>query len=443
MISLGQLTLDSSFDAVGEALIGECHRRGYSRDETIGVVADGVQESWLRPRAHNAAGPWDGIFQQDASYPDRFDANGQIRGFLDRLDVKRRHPGHGDIWLNIFWLQQRPSDPSAAVAYAKGRKAYLTEIQSRTDEATRLVDRYWPDSEGGTPVPTTWTGDPVWLADVVKPAVDRFAALPGWDSAGHGDFKDLRGVMVHHTGNARESAQSIRNGRPDLAGPLANFHIAPDGTVTLVAVGVCWHAGAGSYPWLPTNMANWHMIGIECAYPFDTTLTAATAYREPWPRAQIIALRNTVAAILLRGNLGPDRVIGHKDYAGRAQGKWDPGNMAVVGWLQDEVRKDMEGFVFPGETGPRPVPVVTAPPIPAPIPAPDNYADVLIHRGMTGLPVIKLQTRLQRNYSKLVVDGVYGPRTEDCVRDYQRLHPPLAADGVVGPLTAASLGLVI
>jgi hypothetical protein len=342
----------------------------------------------------------------------------------------------------VIW--QNPRD-GRRVGVAGGKDVtasgyYSADYGGHTDHVhTRQSNPIPLPNTGGT---MTWTGDPTWLADTVKPAVEKFRTLPGWDGAGHGDFKDIRGVMVHHTGNARESAESIRRGRPDLEGPLANIHIAPDGTVTIVAVGVCWHAGVGSYPWLPTNMGNWHMIGIELAYPFDTSLTAATAYREPWPRAQVIALRNTVAAILLRGNLGPDRVIGHKDYAGRAQGKWDPGNMAVVGWLQDEVRKDMEGFVFPGESGPRPVPPVTPPPVPPPAPPPDNTADVLLHYGMQGLAVIKLQTRLQRNYSRLVVDGVFGRDTEAKVRDYQRLHH-LDPDGVVGPLTAQSLGLVL
>lgn len=144
------LTLDSSYDDVAQAILAEVKRRGYTRDEAIGVIADGIQESGLRPRAHNPAGPWDGIYQQDASYPGRFDANTQITGFLDRLDIKRASPGHGDIWLNIFWLQQAPARASAQAAYDRGRKAYLTEIQSRTAEATRLVNAYF---DAGEPEP--------------------------------------------------------------------------------------------------------------------------------------------------------------------------------------------------------------------------------------------------------------------------------------------------
>ena len=107
-----KLTLDSSYEDVAQAIVAEAMRRDYTRDEAIAVTATAIQESSLRPRAHNPAGPWDGIYQQDGSYPGRYAADTQITAFFDRLDVKRRSPGRDDIWLNIFWLQQRPSESS-------------------------------------------------------------------------------------------------------------------------------------------------------------------------------------------------------------------------------------------------------------------------------------------------------------------------------------------
>lgn len=189
-----------------------------------------------------------------------------------------------------------------------------------------------------------WTGDPTWLADVLAAQEPRLKVreLPSWKEYGHGDMRSIWGVMVHHTGNARETAESIRNGRPDLPGPLSHLHIAPDGTVSVVAAGVCWHAGAGSYPGLPTNLANYHAIGIECAWPKDTSLTPATQGRERWPDAQIIAMRDTVAAILSKLGYGSERVIGHKEWAGRSQGKWDPGNVDM-NWFRGEVAKAQKG----------------------------------------------------------------------------------------------------
>jgi hypothetical protein len=187
-----------------------------------------------------------------------------------------------------------------------------------------------------------WSGDPVWLEDVLRPVLgDKLKALPDWQSYGHGDFGPIWGVMIHHTGNARADAMSIRNGRPDLEGPLSNLHIAQDGTVTIVAAGVCWHAGPGSYPGIPTNGGNQVLIGIECAWPRDTSITPATQTRERWPDAEIIAMRDTVAAILNKLGFGSDRVIGHKEY-NHIDKKWDPGNLSMP-WLRQEVAKAQRG----------------------------------------------------------------------------------------------------
>jgi hypothetical protein len=63
-----------------------------------------------------------------------------------------------------------------------------------------------------------WTGDPVWIADVLRADGVNLVEYPGWQNRGHGDFKDIRGVMVHHTGSDNATAASIANGRPDLPG---------------------------------------------------------------------------------------------------------------------------------------------------------------------------------------------------------------------------------
>jgi hypothetical protein len=53
-----------------------------------------------------------------------------------------------------------------------------------------------------------WTGDPVWLADVLRAEGVNPVEYPGWRDRGHGDFKDIRGVMVHHTGSDNTTAAS-------------------------------------------------------------------------------------------------------------------------------------------------------------------------------------------------------------------------------------------
>jgi N-acetyl-anhydromuramyl-L-alanine amidase AmpD len=261
----------------------------------------------------------------------------------------------------------------------------------------------------------------VWIADGLRAQGVKLVEYPGWRNRGHGDFKDIRGVMVHHTGSDNATAASIANGRPDLAGPVSQLHIARDGTVTVVAVGVAWHAGVGMYPWLPTNMGNWHMIGIECA---NSGTSPTAPHRTHWPDEQYFALVNCCAAINRRLSQTSARTIGHKEYAGRAQGKWDPGAINM-----DILRADIQARIGT-EPGTAPTP---RPPVPVGV-----YADVLLFRGSQGPRVAELQRQLG-----VTVDGDFGPQTEAAVRAFQRRTPGLKVDGIVGPATAAAMRLTV
>jgi N-acetyl-anhydromuramyl-L-alanine amidase AmpD len=273
-----------------------------------------------------------------------------------------------------------------------------------------------------------WTGDPIWLADVLRAEDLNVVEYPGWRGRGHGDFKDIRGVMVHHTGSDTANPASIADGRSDLAGPLAHLHIARDGTVTVIAVGVAWHAGIGMYPWLPTNMGNWHMIGIECA---NSGTSPTAPHRTNWPDAQYFALVRCCAAINRRLGQTSARTIGHKEYAGRAQGKWDPGAIDME-ILRRDIQERIGTVVDPAPTPRPPIPV-------------GEYADILLHRGSEGPEVAELQRRLNDEpyIEDLVVDGIFGPRTEAAVRAFQRRAGGLKVDGIVGPATAAALRLKV
>ena len=231
----------------------------------------------------------------------------------------------------------------------------------------------------------------MWIADVLRAEGVKLVEYPGWQNRGHGDFKDIRGVMVHHTGSDNATAASIANGRPDLAGPLSQLHIGRDGTVTVVAVGVAWHAGVGMYPWLPTNMGNWHMIGIECA---NSGTSPTAPHRTNSPDAQYFALVRCCAAINRRLSQTSARTIGHKEYSARAQGKWDPGAIDM-----DILRADIQAQIG-NVSSPAPTP---RPPVPV-----GGYADVLLYRGSEGPQV----AALQRQLGGVTVDGDFGPETE-------------------------------
>ena len=134
---LGGLTCDSSPREIAAAIIYEAQHRGYSPHQTIAILADAMQESGLRPRAVSPNGLWESIFQQDSSYPGRDNPNTAISGFFDRL-ANHGGPSSSDIWKSIFWLQQRPAEPSAETAVAHGRQAYLAEIQSQLPDASAM-----------------------------------------------------------------------------------------------------------------------------------------------------------------------------------------------------------------------------------------------------------------------------------------------------------------
>lgn len=68
-----------------------------------------------------------------------------------------------------------------------------------------------------------------------------------------------------------------------------------------------------------------------------------------------------------------------------------------------------------------------------------NPGQPVIKRGSTGETVKRAQRALRRaNWHELVVDGIFGPKTEAAVKAFQR-HHDLAVDGIVGPRTWKAL----
>ena len=69
------------------------------------------------------------------------------------------------------------------------------------------------------------------------------------------------------------------------------------------------------------------------------------------------------------------------------------------------------------------------------------YPTISLKIGDRGEQVRQLQAGLNRDYpaySKLVVDGIFGPATESVIREFQR-RAGLPVDGVAGPGTLAKL----
>lgn len=100
----------------------------------------------------------------------------------------------------------------------------------------------------------------------------------------------------------------------------------------------------------------------------------------------------------------------------------------------NELRAGLFGLY--GNTAPTPAPIVV------PNPGVGGGSTILL-RGSNGDAVRRLQERLNRDYplySRLVVDGDFGPATEGVVREFQK-RAGLLVDGIAGPATLGRLGL--
>ncbi|CAB0765535.1 N-acetylmuramoyl-L-alanine amidase [Corynebacterium ulcerans] len=173
-------------------------------------------------------------------------------------------------------------------------------------------------------------GDPLFLPEVLRAFGVKVQEWPGWKDRGHGDFGVIQGVFAHHTGTNKDIPGYIAS-HPDL-GLCSQIHLNRDGTAVIVGAGIAWHAGQGSYAGWPTNDANRVSIGIE----------AASDGTSPWPQAQLDAYYRCCAAILwyLGKPATPQTLLGHKEYSGAAQGKWDPGGIDM-----DDFRKKVQHYI--------------------------------------------------------------------------------------------------
>lgn len=249
--------------------------------------------------------------------------------FLERL---RKLPYHAND-------AQSANDFAQAIQQSGKPQEYAKHYEDTIALYERSVGRVDPSAPVTPPEPS-WRGDPVWLRDVVSAEGVRTAEVEGWLDRGHGDFGKIWGVVIHHTGGNNSPVSEISH-HPSL-GLCSQIHLAKDGLATMCGVGIAYHAGYGSYPGLPEDAANGVTIGIE-----NVNLPPqGGAHREGWGDVQYEAMVKTVAAILRKLGQDSSHVISHQEYAGRKQGKWDPGsiNMDI---FRDDVAKQIGGHKPP------------------------------------------------------------------------------------------------
>jgi N-acetylmuramoyl-L-alanine amidase len=155
-----------------------------------------------------------------------------------------------------------------------------------------------------------------------------------------------------------------------------------------------WHAGE-SY-WRGAASVNGRSIGIEIA-----NLGHSNGYKA-FPEIQMQSVINLCHEILARHAIPPRNVVGHSDVAFLR--KADPGEL--FDWAR--LARAAIG-VFPFGSHP--------------------MLGSQLSRGDNGKKVIRLQTSLHNWGYGLKLDGVYGPKTEQCVIAFQRHYRPQNIDG--------------
>lgn len=163
-----------------------------------------------------------------------------------------------------------------------------------------------------------------------KNAGINYTVEPGAYQRGHGDIKDVRFIVVHHTAGGRSDQSDInivRDGWADLPGPLSQIVFKRNGEPHIIAVGVCWHAyGEINYRGVPAGSGNYYSIGIE---------GVSNGYND-WTDAQRREYPRIVAALLKDMNLPSDAFIFHREY--QPKSKIDPAGFERK-WFQDEVNR--------------------------------------------------------------------------------------------------------
>ncbi|MEU7904102.1 N-acetylmuramoyl-L-alanine amidase [Actinoplanes sp. NPDC049118] len=158
-----------------------------------------------------------------------------------------------------------------------------------------------------------------WLADELRKAGLRVVEVDGWKTRGSTDFDPI-GVTWHATAGSRTSTAQgevnvILHGSATAPPPIAQIMAYRDGTLYLCAAGRCNHNKVG---WAGPNkgLGNTRLLGIEMANDNRG---------EPWPAAQLDAVRRATAVIMRRLGADPMKRLAahyeHQPYEGRPPGE--------------------------------------------------------------------------------------------------------------------------
>jgi len=159
------------------------------------------------------------------------------------------------------------------------------------------------------------------LANVARRTGYPVIEVPGWKTRTRpGGMSSVQTVTCHHTANGGArgnypSLRVVRDGRPGLPGPLAQYGLGRDGTVFVIAAGRCNHAGVS----LKTAYTNSNAIGIEAE------AVGVPGTEGDWPARQMDSYARLCLALVEEfGAVQIADVLGHKETCSPRGRKSDP-----------------------------------------------------------------------------------------------------------------------
>lgn len=86
------------------------------------------------------------------------------------------------------------------------------------------------------------------LASIWRKRGLRVLEMPGWQDRGRESGNTFEVLGCHHTASAQDVDRILRDGRPDVPGPLCSVALHANGEVVLVASGRANHFGVATWP---------------------------------------------------------------------------------------------------------------------------------------------------------------------------------------------------
>jgi hypothetical protein len=179
-----------------------------------------------------------------------------------------------------------------------------------------------------------------WLADVLRAEGLTVVEVQGWRSRGYAYPGPPKVSLFHHTASGRNSGPAgglrvVAYGRPGLPGPIANWLVARNGVVYVIASGISNNAGRGNAraAGMPNVTGNAATFGDEMEND---------GIGEPFTAVQYTAAIKAHAAVHRRMGWTASRGIGHKEWS--VTGKPDP-KLSMA-----QVRRDLATAIARGTT---------------------------------------------------------------------------------------------